>query len=100
MKTVRIAIRFHQEGGPATIEVVAPTQRDLPSEMSAALNRIQVKPAVYYSDHTPGRSVACATLTEPDGSRLTQRRAAQVLRVLGRSFAAPAANDQTGTRAA
>jgi hypothetical protein len=100
MKPVRIAIRFHQEGGPATIQVVASAQRDLPSEMGAALGPIQVRPEVYYSDHSPDRSVACATVTEPDGSRLTQRRAAQVLRVLGQSFAVLADNDHRATRAA
>ena len=85
--SVEIAISFPREPTTAALKVVAPAEQDLVAAVGSALAAMSIRPDAWYSIEGPTHRITYANLREADGSPLSQRRAAEALRVLGRAAA-------------
>lgn len=79
---VKIRIRLPDASVVADLEIVTPIRVDAVAHVFGTLAGIRIRPWSHYTVTTVRNTITRARLTEEDGSRISQRRAGQVLDTL------------------
>ena len=84
MKKIEMKVLFPRDGGVVTLELYAPLRSEAVFGIWTALARARINPLTASLHRTARRLVARVQVTEYDGSRVSQLRAAELLGTLQR----------------